>query len=76
MRYPGRDIAKPDTQLPHRSVQVVRPGSAKLGAFLSHQAAHLVYSLVVAAAEAVEPVADFRLQLKAVQFPLRVSHGQ
>jgi hypothetical protein len=40
------------------------------------QAADLIDPLVVAVAEAVEPVADFRFQLEPVQLPRRFSHGK
>jgi hypothetical protein len=70
VRYPGRDIAKPDPQLPDGAFQVVRPGAAEFAALLGEQPADLVDALVIAVAEGVEPVADLRLQLEAVQLPV------
>jgi hypothetical protein len=74
--YPRRNIAKSKTELPHRPFQVVRLRAAELGAFLGEQAADLIDALVVAVTEAVEPVADFRLQLEAVESADRISHGK
>jgi hypothetical protein len=45
---------------------VVRPRAAEFAALLREQPADLIDALVVAVAEAVEPVADFRLELEAV----------
>lgn len=55
VRDPGRNIAKPDPQLPHGSFQVVRPRAAEFAALLREQPADLIGALVVAVAEAVEP---------------------
>ena len=69
VRDPGRNIAKPEPQLPHGSFQVVRPRAAEFAAPLREQPADLIDALVVAVAEAVEPVADLGLELEAVQVP-------
>ncbi|GAA4197637.1 hypothetical protein [Microbispora amethystogenes] len=67
VRYPCRTIPKPDAQFPDRTFQVIRPGPAELGALLRKKAGHLVDSLEIAVTEVVEPLPDFRLDLKAVQ---------
>jgi hypothetical protein len=67
---PGRDIVKPDPQFPHGTFQVVRSGAAEFGALIGEEPADLVDALVVAVAEAVEPVSDFKLQFEAV-LPMR-----
>jgi hypothetical protein len=54
---------------------MVRPGAAEFGALFGEHAADLVDALVVAVAEAVEPVAHLRLQLQAVQSARRIGHG-
>jgi hypothetical protein len=55
---------------------VIRPRPAQFGALLREQAAHLIDTLIVAVAETVQPVADLRLQLEAVQVSSRTGHGK
>ena len=63
---------KPEPQFPYRVLQVIRPRPAEPGALLGEHAGDLVDPLEVAVAEAVQPVADLRLQLEAVQLPVPV----
>ena len=72
---PCRNIAQPDPQFPHWSFQVIRPWASEFAALLGEQAAYLVHAPEVAVAEAVQPVADFRFELEAVQAPYLVAHG-
>lgn len=75
VRDPGCNITQPDPQLPHRSLQVIRPQAAQLGPFLGEQAAFLVDSFEVAVAEATQPVADLRFELEVVQAPYAAAHA-
>jgi hypothetical protein len=72
----GRNIAEPDPQFPDRPVQVVRPRAAKFGALLGKQAADLIDTLIVAVAEAVQLVADLRLELEPVESACLPYHGK
>jgi hypothetical protein len=67
VRYPGRNLAKPDPEFPDGPFQVIRPRPAQFGAPYGEQAADLIDAFVVAVAEAVQPVADLWLQLEAIQ---------
>lgn len=73
IRYPDRHLVKPEPQFPHRILQVIRPRPAQPGTLLGEHAGDLVDPFEVTVAEAVEPVADLRLQLEAVQLPLPAS---
>ena len=53
---------------------MIRPWAAELAALLGKQAAYLVHAPVVAVAEAIQPVADFRFELEVIQAPYLVAH--
>ena len=63
---PGRNITEPDPQFPDLSLQVIGPRATEFGSFPGENAAYLVDSLEVAIAEAIQPVADFRLELEII----------
>jgi hypothetical protein len=71
--YPCCHLVKPDPQLPHCALQVIRPWSAKPGAVSRGHTCDLIDPLQVA--EAVQPLADFGLQFEGAQIPGRVAHA-
>ena len=74
VRYPRRNIGKPDPQFPDLPFQMIRPRAAKLRLSLGKQPAHLIHALVVAVAEVVQPVQDLRLQLEAIKLLCPIRH--
>ena len=54
---------------------MIRPRAAQFGPFLGEHAAHLVDPFEVAVAEAVQPVADLRLELEVIQAPYPAAHA-
>ena len=66
VRYPCRNIGKPDPQLPNLPFQMIRPRAAELRSPLGEQPAHLIDAFVVTVAEVVQPVPNLSLQLEAI----------
>ena len=61
IRYPDRNLVKPDTKFPYPSLQMIGPWPTKPGALLREHAAHLVDPFEIAVAQAVQPLVDLRL---------------
>src|SRR5262249_27446290 len=67
--HPAGNVAESDPQLPDRTVQVVRPRAAQLHTLLREHPGHLVDSLEVAIAQAVQPGTNLRFDLEVVHVP-------
>lgn len=64
--YPGSNITKPYPQLPNCSIKMVGPRSAQFGTPLCEHPADLIDSLELALGKAIQPVTDFRFELKVI----------
>lgn len=69
IRYPDRDFAKPDSQLPNLSFKVIRPRPAQTLPFLREESGDLVHSLEVAITKAVQPVTNLCFEFEVIEFP-------
>jgi hypothetical protein len=57
-----------------RPLQVIRPRAAEFAALLGEHSAYLAHAPEVAVAEALQPVADFRVEHEVIQAPYLIGH--